>query len=190
MLSPQVTPEDLFWSTADWNQVFSSPRMERQFPLDGPMFVPLPGDEIRSDRTVATVPYSLEQDPSTPSTQVRNEYQYLANPRHTQLSAEIVYPPASHVSSPDFWPQDQTLVQNAADNLNFRIETKRVFVCAYGTCNKRYARMPDLRRHHRGTHQGNDQFKCRASGCTRAIRGFPRRDKRDSHEKSMHGRGD
>ncbi|CAO2647114.1 Nn.00g080360.m01.CDS01 [Neocucurbitaria sp. VM-36] len=76
--------------------------------------------------------------------------------------------------------------QNFQDNLTFRVETKRVFICTYGGCNKRYARIPDLRRHHRGAHQGNHQFKCRAGRCERATRGFSRRDKRDTHEKSMH----
>ncbi|KAH8723622.1 hypothetical protein GQ44DRAFT_709803 [Phaeosphaeriaceae sp. PMI808] len=76
--------------------------------------------------------------------------------------------------------------RNTDDNPSFRIETKHVFVCTYGTCNKKYGRVADLRRHHRGAHQANHQFKCRAENCERATRGFSRRDKRDSHEKSMH----
>lgn len=75
---------------------------------------------------------------------------------------------------------------NTETDVQFRVETKQIFVCTHGICNKRYARLTDLKRHHRGAHEGNDQFKCRARGCSRAIRGFPRRDKRDSHEKSMH----
>jgi hypothetical protein len=70
----------------------------------------------------------------------------------------------------------------------FRIETKRFFICTYGTCNKKYSRMQELRRHHRGAHQQSHQFKCRASDCERRIRGFSRRDKRDSHEKNMHNK--
>jgi hypothetical protein len=62
------------------------------------------------------------------------------------------------MNAPEFWLQDQTLVQDTVDDLNHLIETKQLFVCAYGTCNKRYARLPDLRRHHRGAHQRNDQL--------------------------------
>jgi hypothetical protein len=67
-----------------------------------------------------------------------------------------------------------------------RIETKRVYICTHGDCNKKYSRMPDLRRHYRGSHLDDRRFKCRALGCERATRGFPRRDKRDDHEKKMH----
>jgi len=74
----------------------------------------------------------------------------------------------------------------AAADISFRTETKTVYVCTYGDCNKKYSRMPDLRRHYRGSHLEDRRFKCRALGCERAIRGFPRRDKRDTHEKKMH----
>jgi hypothetical protein len=163
-------------------------RREREIRQDGPMLFPLPAVNFGSDETVVTDPYLLGQDPTIPMTRMGTEHQYPANPQHPQSSTQIDVPPPSLMNAPGFWPQDQTLDQGNVDNLNFRIETKQFFVCAYGTCNKRYARLPDLRRHHRGAHQGNHQFKCRASGCTRAIRGFARRDKRDSHEKSMHGR--
>ena len=89
---------------------------------------------------------------------------------------------------PQNHPRDQTAEQSLEDNISFRIETKQVFACTYGACNNKYTRLQDLRRHHRGAHQGNHQFKCRASKCERAIRGFSRRDKRDSHEKSMHAK--
>jgi hypothetical protein len=68
----------------------------------------------------------------------------------------------------------------------FRVETKKVYICCHGDCNKKYSRMPDLCRHHRGVHQNDRRFKCRVFACEPAIRGFPRRDKRDAHEKKMH----
>ena len=71
-------------------------------------------------------------------------------------------------------------------NISFRVETKRVYVCTHTGCNKKYSRMPDLRRHYRGSHLDDRPFQCRALGCERAIHGFPRRDKRDVHEKKMH----
>ncbi|KAI4950240.1 hypothetical protein J4E91_004896 [Alternaria rosae] len=73
-----------------------------------------------------------------------------------------------------------------AANISFRVETKRVYICTYIGCNKKYSRMPDLRRHYRGSHLDDRRFRCRALGCERAIHGFPRRDKRDVHEKKMH----
>jgi hypothetical protein len=71
-------------------------------------------------------------------------------------------------------------------NIPFRVEIKRVYVCTHDGCNKKYSRMPDLRRHHRGSHLEDRRFKCRALGCERAIRNFPSRDTRDVHEKKMH----
>jgi hypothetical protein len=78
------------------------------------------------------------------------------------------------------------LAIDAIADISFRIETKTVYVCTYGDCNRKYSRMPDLRRHYRGSHLEDRRFKCRALGCERAVRGFPRRDKRDVHEKKMH----
>lgn len=71
-------------------------------------------------------------------------------------------------------------------DISFRTETKTVYVCTRDNCNKRYSRLQDLRRHCRGLHLHDHQFKCRALGCERAVRGFPRKDKRDTHEKKMH----
>jgi uncharacterized Zn-finger protein len=73
-----------------------------------------------------------------------------------------------------------------SDSLSYTIQTRPIFICTYMTCNKRYARLTDLKRHHRGAHERNNQFKCRTLGCPRTARGFSRRDKRDSHERSMH----
>lgn len=71
-------------------------------------------------------------------------------------------------------------------DISFRTETKTVYVCTRDNCNKRYSRLQDLHRHCRGFHLHDHQFKCRALGCERAVRGFPRKDKRDTHEKKMH----
>ena len=68
-----------------------------------------------------------------------------------------------------------------ATNLSFRVETKKVYVCTHGACYKTCSRMPDVRRHHRGAHQDDRRFTCRALGCERAIRDFPRMDKRNAH---------
>jgi hypothetical protein len=81
---------------------------------------------------------------------------------------------------------DNTLPTVNPGDIQFRVETKRVYVCMHTGCNKKYSRMPDLRRHFRGSHLQDRRFKCRAPGCERAVRGFPRRDKRDVHEKKMH----
>lgn len=97
--------------------------------------------------------------------------------------------PTYEVCSPALTRQNRPkspLVAGAIADISFRTETKTVYVCTYSDCNKKYSRMPDLRRHYRGSHLEDRRFKCRALGCERAIRGFPRRDKRDIHEKKMH----
>lgn len=73
-----------------------------------------------------------------------------------------------------------------ASAIPFRIETKRVYICAYQNCNKKYGRLPELRRHQRGAHLNDQRWKCRSAGCDRTTRGFPRRDKRDDHERKVH----
>jgi uncharacterized Zn-finger protein len=82
--------------------------------------------------------------------------------------------------------QDTSAYLDTVDEMSFRVETKIVYVCTHENCNKKYSRMPDLRRHYRGAHQDDRRFKCRALGCERAVRGFPRRNKRDIHEQRMH----
>ena len=94
--------------------------------------------------------------------------------------------PTYQACSPTLTRLDELKSPLAAADISFRTETKTVYVCTYGYCNKKYSRMPDLRRHYRGSHLEERRFICRALGCERAIRGFPRRDKRDTHEKEMH----
>ena len=74
--------------------------------------------------------------------------------------------------------------------LDYRTYKKEVevFVCATGACNKEYSRKPDLIRHQRGAHQGNQRFKCHIGMCKRAKRGFARSDKRDDHERRVHAK--
>lgn len=74
-------------------------------------------------------------------------------------------------------------------NVSFRIEKIQVhkLICTYQDCGKKFSRLPELRRHHRGTHQGHRPYRCRAQSCRRSIDGFPRRDKRDDHERKVHG---
>lgn len=94
------------------------------------------------------------------------------------------YDPGTAASTSTARPSKEPSTKSG--HAKYRVETKHMFICTHGVCNKRYARLTDLKRHQRGVHEGNDQFKCRTRGCPRVIRGFSRRDKRDSHEKSMH----
>jgi hypothetical protein len=72
-------------------------------------------------------------------------------------------------------------------DIPYRIETKQIYVCTYQNCNREYGREPDLRRHYRGAHLRDETYKCRNPTCGRARRGFPRRDKRNDHERKVHG---
>lgn len=80
----------------------------------------------------------------------------------------------------------RTHLPDISNDVLFRVETKRVFICAYHHCNKEFGRKPELYRHHRSAHRKERPFKCREASCERSVRGFPRRDKRDDHVKSMH----
>lgn len=73
--------------------------------------------------------------------------------------------------------------------LCFRTETKKTYVCTYHHCNERFTRIYDLHRHHRGVHEGEANFRCRYTGCLRAVKAFPRKDKRNEHERKIHGCG-
>lgn len=103
-------------------------------------------------------------------------------PRETPYSVEEN---GQHIHIPREEPADRQN-DNIASAPAYRIETKKVFICTHQNCDKKYSRLPDLHRHHRGAHLGNQQFKCRKIECGRAIRGFTRRDKRDTHERRMH----
>jgi hypothetical protein len=71
--------------------------------------------------------------------------------------------------------------------VRFRMKTKTVFECTYEDCNKEFSRKGELHRHHRSVHSTQRPFRCHDTGCLRSINGFPRRDKRDDHERKVHG---
>ena len=62
------------------------------------------------------------------------------------------------------------------------------FVCTYHGCNEEMSRSYDLQRHYGSIHSGLRPHKCRIEGCKRAVDGFPRKDKRNDHERKVHGR--
>jgi hypothetical protein len=74
-----------------------------------------------------------------------------------------------------------------ADDVQFHVKTKTVFICAYRNCNKEFGRKPELYRHHLSAHKAERPYKCRDNSCSRSIHGFPRTDKRDDHERKVHG---
>ena len=64
------------------------------------------------------------------------------------------------------------------------------FICNYGGCHKSFSRRYDLQRHNE-VHSPLHAYWCRAQGCKRneAVIGakpFPRKDKRDDHERKAH----
>lgn len=78
--------------------------------------------------------------------------------------------------------------KNPPAGLCFRTETRTAYICTFQHCNKQFTRIYDLHRHHRGIHEGKAKFPCRFAGCSRAVKAFPRKDKRDEHERKIHGR--
>lgn len=60
-------------------------------------------------------------------------------------------------------------------------------VCTYNSCGSQFRRRWDLTRHHRAVHLRAGIFVCGSTGCIRATKGFPRKDKRDEHERNVHG---
>ncbi|KAI4639507.1 uncharacterized protein J4E78_010918 [Alternaria triticimaculans] len=113
-----------------------------------------------------------------------------AMPEYPDLIRKATYSGSRHttvgrdVSHPEFRKSITPTIH--VGDIPFRVEIKRVYICTHTGCDKKYSRMPDLRRHYRGSHLDDRRFLCRALGCERAIHGFPRRDKRDVHEKKMH----
>ena len=126
---------------------------------------------------VPTVHDSRETDPAMLQGANTKRNATSSGCRNIVIAREI----ASHKET-----RNSTTPTGNAGDIPFRVETKRVYICTHTGCNKKYSRMPDLRRHYRGSHLEDRRFNCRALGCERAIRGFPRRDKRDVHEKKMH----
>jgi hypothetical protein len=61
------------------------------------------------------------------------------------------------------------------------------WICTISSCAKRFTRYQDLSRHQNSTHFHLQSFFCRSPGCLRRRRGFPRKDKRDGHERKVHG---
>lgn len=78
--------------------------------------------------------------------------------------------------------------KNPPTKLCFRTETRAAYICTFQHCNKQFTRIYDLHRHHQGIHERKAKFPCRFTGCSRAAKAFPRKDKRDEHERKIHGR--
>ncbi|KAF2250203.1 hypothetical protein BU26DRAFT_297146 [Trematosphaeria pertusa] len=97
---------------------------------------------------------------------------------------------ASRSDATSFSPVEPSTIARSRrrkrSSICFRTETKTHYRCTYGNCNKLFSRIPDLDRHHRGSHEGMRDFTCRVAGCQRAVRGFSRKDKRNDHERKMH----
>jgi len=65
--------------------------------------------------------------------------------------------------------------------------SNKSWICTISPCAKRFTRYQDLSRHQNSTHFHLQPFFCRSPGCLRRRRGFPRKDKRDGHERKVHG---
>jgi hypothetical protein len=71
--------------------------------------------------------------------------------------------------------------------LRYACQSARSFTCLADNCGRRFTRLSDLRRHHKSRHLQSMEYLCRASlVCSRATRGFSRKDKRKEHEWKIH----
>jgi len=136
-----------------------------------------PGDAPDGHGLVPNVHDSQKMDPAMLQGANTNRNNTSSGSRNVVIARQN----ASHTET-----RNSTTPTGNAGDIPFRVETKRVYICTHTGCNKKYSRMPDLRRHYRGSHLDDRRFQCRALGCERAIRGFPRRYKREVHEKKMH----
>jgi len=80
--------------------------------------------------------------------------------------------------------QPKSLIENPP--LKFRTLGSNTFLCTFGGCGVYFTRISDLRRHHANKHARINNFFCRFPFCERCTRGFPRKDKRDEHERKVH----
>lgn len=129
------------------------------------------------------------QQPWTPSsTHPQTQFQPARYPYHAPFFRQQLDPTASatflNSTCDTINNTDQSIDVNAT--IPYRIET--TYACLAPSCNKKYSRKPDLIRHYRGAHLHDQRHKCRVPGCERSTRGFPRRDKRDDHERKVQKR--
>jgi hypothetical protein len=80
-----------------------------------------------------------------------------------------------------------TPVQNLGTIIETPNKNNKTLACSYPYCNRAFSRKQDLLRHELSVHEKDGTFTCQVASCGRFIRGFPRKDKRDVHEKKMHG---
>src|SRR6266480_5254748 len=69
----------------------------------------------------------------------------------------------------------------------YRALNRHDYICTYNGCNTHFTRISDLKRHHEAQHVRQNEYFCRFHGCRRMIRAFKRKDKRNEHEKKIHG---
>jgi hypothetical protein len=113
-------------------------------------------------------------------------FDYFPLPKLSTAPPNFDLPPENTLPIPFGFEHDE-IASTSPPDLCYRTETKKIYVCTYKKCNKRFNRIHELHRHHRGTHEKILPFPCRTDGCARAKRGFPRKDKRNDHERKMHG---
>ena len=95
------------------------------------------------------------------------------------------YPRPNAILEPDMRLVNRTSPLTA-DRASSKIPRKHGHRCMIDTCGKTFKRLSDLKRHHRTIHEKAELFFCSDFLCPRSLRGFSRKDKRDSHVKSMH----
>jgi hypothetical protein len=119
--------------------------------------------------------------PSIPEDNIPGSSNHWCNDEATEGPADILPPQAARIdltsrSDPTLQPQFRTIGQKAV-------------ICTYNNCGAQFTRRSDLRRHHNSVHLEAKTFFCGFNGCARAANGvgFSRKDKRNIHEKKIHG---
>lgn len=72
-------------------------------------------------------------------------------------------------------------------DIHFSKLSNRDWLCTFSECGRHFTRCSDLARHHKTMHLRLESFFCRFTSCRRHQRGFPRKDKRNCHERTVHG---
>lgn len=165
----QSSQHDLSWLTLQDKETFSLYNFASLKPSD-----------------LVTNAYLLASSTHMVDSEATDIVQELQAPQYATVSWPSQDVNTLHQISPDHSLGD-TIISKSHQEAKFRTEVRRIFICTFDGCEKEFGRRPELYRHHRNVHLKSTPFYCYDIACGRFVRGFPRSDKRNEHERKIHG---